>query len=303
MIKATRRRFLKQVGAMGTGLMLRPPAPSLAAPLLAETAGRAFALTPIRRQSHADASIIAQLPPHATTPIEIITADGRWYQIPSGFVERVALQPIAPYQRPVIESELGFYAEMIAPVSTIRAWCAARAPISATLGYGAILYVMDRLMDDRGMVWYGLATQAQQALLGWSPALHYARWQHMTIDQRLTHLQLDTQASYLDAYQGQRLIVRLPATANGKLPKTCQVKALGLLAQGDDMPLGAPYQIQVDSDGIILGSYWHNRFVREPKEIASNIQFADKVTIELPIYAARWLYSALGSDEMVMTIE
>ncbi|MBX3080009.1 MAG: hypothetical protein KF716_00150 [Anaerolineae bacterium] len=286
---------------MGTGLVLRPSS-SLAEPFLAETVGRTFALTPIRRQPALAAPIMSHLPPHTTTPITALTADGHWYQLPDGYVQRAALQPIAPYQQPTIESDLGFYAGMIAPVSSLRAWCAARAPIIATLGYGAILYVADRLTDDRGAVWYGLAAHPQGETLGWSPALHFARWQPVSVAQRPTRLHLDMKSSHLVAYHADRPIVRLPIAMHGTPPPRCTVQAVSLTASGD-LPLGAPYQFRMGAEGRIVGSYWHNHFVREPQEFASNIQIEDKVTAELPIYAARWLYSALGSDETVMTIE
>ena len=306
MTQTTRRRFLKQIGAMGTGLMLRSPASSVVEAPLIEKVGRAFVLTPVYNQPHAEAPITAHLPPNEPTPIAATTPDGSWYQIQGGYVERGALQPIAAYQKPSIESALGFYAEMIAAVSSIRAWCAARAPIVTTLGYGAIVHVAERLTDEQGMVWYGLAAHPKQVLIGWSPALHYARWQHNVAnvaEHRPTGLQFDAQMSQLVAYQEQHVLVRLPARANGSLPKRCNVKAMVLVAQDDRLPLGTPYLLSMDSGGLIIGSYWHNHFVREPQETNSKIRIDDKVSIELPIYAARWLYTAVGSGEMAMTIE
>jgi TAT (twin-arginine translocation) pathway signal sequence len=305
MTRLSRRDFLKHSTLATAGALL--PTASAAPPLLLSyVAGRAFRMTPVHA-APASAEIAALLPADSVTPILASVAGERWFQIPGGYVPSTALQPITPYRAPALETQLGFVAEMVAPVSTLRAWCAATAPVVAKLGYGALLWALDRLVDDRGMVWYGLAAHDAAPLLGWAPALHYARWRMPHLDLAPTLLHLDPQRGQITAYAGARAIQHLPATVSGNvagvLTAPTAVRALTLLATDATLPLGTPYHMALSDGSAVRGTYAHNRFVREWQESDSMIQNARKVVIELPIEAARWVFAALGTSAVALTSE
>ena len=175
MSRLSRREFLKRSGALAGAATLRFDS---AAPPAGALAGRALTVADVH--SHADSSspVLRQLAPDSVVPIAGLSRDTEWYQIQDSFVRRELLQPILPYNRPDVIAEIGvgFWAEVIVPVSPIREWCAGAAPILARPGFGAVVYIMDRLVDDHGMAWYGIADAPGARLVGWAPALHYTPW-------------------------------------------------------------------------------------------------------------------------------
>src|SRR5262245_51241029 len=177
MNRLSRREFLKRSGTLAgaAGMALT----SRAAPAERELAGRAFTLTNVLVRPSASSPVSGQLAPDAVTAIVGISRDARWYQVPGGFVPRESLQPILPYTRPALAEDLGrgFWAEVIAPISVVRQWCAGDAPVVARLAFGAVVYVVDRLVDDQEQVWYAISSTHESPQLGWAPALHYQPWQ------------------------------------------------------------------------------------------------------------------------------
>src|SRR5207302_6995208 len=97
----------------------------------------------------------SQLLPDTVTPM--VASNAGWYKTSDGYVRREALQPIHPYRYPAVMDSPGFWAEFVAPAGSVRQWCGSSAPIMTSLNYGAVVYVMDRLVDDRQQVWYGLS--------------------------------------------------------------------------------------------------------------------------------------------------
>src|SRR5258708_10761230 len=186
MNQLSRRSFLKQswVTACLPWLSTAPGVPDaplrLDVPSAAGFCGRAFHLTDVRAQPDRSSDVVGQLLPDSVSTLRTLSDDVRWYQLEDGpgYLLGETIQPILPYARPEVVEAVGdgFWAEMIAPISAVHEWCAGHAPIVARLGYGAMVYVLDRLRDGSGQDWYGLAASPNTDFIGWASALHYARW-------------------------------------------------------------------------------------------------------------------------------
>src|SRR5258708_10620222 len=146
----SRREFLKRTGtaAFAAPVALKSMSELVMAPSTlrstVESVGRAFDLTSVYAQPQPDSQIVAQLAPDSVNTIAEISEDQRWYRVAQGWVPHDALQPILPYQYPAIHPATpGFWAEVVAPVSAVRQWCAACAPVVARLGFLARVYFSD----------------------------------------------------------------------------------------------------------------------------------------------------------------
>src|SRR5258706_6788518 len=133
MAKLSRREFLKQTGLAGVSAGISASHIVLNLEHAAESTlpfGRAFNLSNVYSQPDSSSSVIGQLAPDGVHPIKASAVED-WYAVNDGFVVREAVQPIMPYLRPAVRKEdgAGFWAELVAPSSAIRGWCAAHAPI------------------------------------------------------------------------------------------------------------------------------------------------------------------------------
>jgi hypothetical protein len=288
----SRRAFLKQSGVIawfgpvfGATPPTSRPAVDLAFP---ELAGRAFTRTAIHADPDEAGAVFDHLLPDGVTPITGLTRDGCWVQVPGGYVRREAVQPIAPYSRPALVEAVGqgFWAEVVAPASAIREWCAGAAPVVARLGFGAVVYVVDRLTDDHDQVWYGLTGTPGSPLVGWAAALHYAPWNPGQPDPRTSSIHLLLQQNELAILDGARPIGQA-ATYGPRLPAgLTTLRAVQPGAPLDAVtPLGLPWLMRLGTGQRLYGAYWHNRFGA----------MSDGPDIELPTFAARWLHGWLAS--------
>jgi hypothetical protein len=298
MPKLSRRDFLKQTGVMGAAFGIPTSLPQVPTrpdenllPL-----GRVFHLTDVHVRPDVHSQVVGELAPdsvHDITP----TKSADWYQVERGYVPRQAVQPIGPYVRPELThpQSVGFWAELIAPTSTLRAWCAGHAPIVTRLGYGAVVYVMDYLRDDRGAMWYGLAADSDAELVGWTNALHFTEWDENAVSVPLAHeplIRIDTHQQALQVYDGPRELFRsrLSSPLLSKSQTSITViqpgGALGGIDSNDSIEadglLGVSWLMSLGQSTPIYGAYWHSRFGDAVTQV--------KNRIELPIFAARWLY-------------
>jgi hypothetical protein len=291
----TRRQFLKRSGAVA---LFGLNAPALAhvsdgeAPYMI---GRVFTLADVFTRPDPSSGVCGRLLPDAVVPI-LDTLEtrrnGGWYRIaqPAGYVPCQALQPILPYSRPEVVETVGdgLWAEVIAPYSAVQQWCAGPAPIVARLGFGAVVYVVDRLVDDHRQVWYGLSDAPDSALVGWSPALQYAPyapWQPEKQDQ-LSALVL--RRGELLVYGGRRLLARIKTYGPALTTMTTTIRALQPgAALNSVIPLGLPWLMQLAGGPRVYGAFWHNRV---------GVARGDSLDIELSTLAARWLYARLANS-------
>jgi hypothetical protein len=189
----------------------------------------------------------------------------------------------------------GFWAELVAPTSAIREWCAATAPIVTRLAFGAVVYVMDRMVDDRRQVWYGLAESPGGALVGWATALHYAKWAQTekTETAQYPNASLLIQRGELRMIENGRILARTPIRSGrlSQMRTTVSLEQPGT-ARDTATPLGVPWVMRLGTGQRMYGAFWHNQFS----------DASDGIDIELPIFAVRWLYNWLASREQTVTL-
>lgn len=286
----SRRVFIQQAGVASAGALIGVTVgaaeTSASVPDLSERWGRAFAVTPVRNAPDHHAPLVRTLHPDAVTPIQQAVAEGRWYQLPDGYVPRPSLQPITPVTATAAHHALnsGTYVEVAAPASAVRGWAGAHAPIRARLGHGAVVYVADSIVDDRGMRWLGVTESHDMPLVGWSPAAHYAplHTAHKTTSN--LRLNIEIASAQMSVIHRDRRLAHVPA----------------VLSQDETpIPFGTPHRLTLMSAGLTIlmhGVYWHNDFVREAQETRSMNEITGKVRLELPTYAARWLWTLCAND-------
>jgi hypothetical protein len=191
-----------------------------------------------------------------------------------------------------VSETVDFWATLIAPVSTVKAWCAAHAPIVTRLGFGAVVYVIDRMVDDSQHVWYGVTAEPGSPLIGWTPALHYTKWT-LTAGATLAEplIRIDTYKRQLVVYDRRTAIAAASICSPLLKPGTTTMKRVQPGAAVDaSRPLGLPWLMRLDSGYPVHGAFWHNDF----GEIGTG------TSIELTTFAARWLYERLQSDVKVV---
>lgn len=242
---------------------------------------RAFGLTPV--YDRPGGAAIGSLAPDS---VHIVRAMGEWFHTEHGFVPRTAMQPISPYVPPPIESHTTApsWAELVAPSSAVRAWCDSRAPILATLGYGAVVRVLGTLNDDRGSVWYEMKR-------GWVVASHFASIEYPSITLRQQragsvgqlHLAISLRDHILRLYIANQLLLQSPYYGGVTLAPTL-IEAIRPETPGDLS--GLPWQMRLGSDVTMRGAWNHNCFglsggradVELPPEVAKAIYY--RVSLE-----------------------
>jgi hypothetical protein len=287
----SRREFLKRSGLFAASV------PSLLSLSAAEQpnkpfAGRAFGLTEIFSHRDSLSTVVGTLAPDSVTTVSRITPDGHWYQVAEGYVRRSAIQPILPYVRPQVSDSVGFWAEQIAPLSVVREYCAGHAPILARLGFGAMVYVTDKMVDDQGQSWYGLASDDRSELVGWAPALHYALWTRPSSAVVFDPLiKIDILRGELTGYDGGKRIAQTvirywmgPVAPAARTSITVASPGSAM----DHILLGVPWLMSVARGERVYGVFWHNQFGPTGTGLAVR-----QPAIELSTFAARWLYEFL----------
>ncbi|HLY28405.1 MAG TPA: L,D-transpeptidase, partial [Aggregatilineales bacterium] len=308
----SRREFLRRSSLLAGGGTLLPLSRFMASPAessepLVEDgkpmilAGRTLRATAIYAQPSDDARAIGQLTTDSVIEIVTHSLSAAWYGLPLGFVPRGAVQPILPYARPEIRDEIGngFWAEIVAPVSAIREWCYAHAPVVTRLGFGAVVYVTDRLLTDDGQSWYGLSRAPGSPLLGWVSALHVAEWTPPAPSHpRPAHpnILISLSQQNLSVLDGGKVLVTFPVYASGMSrietkPGYLHVVVPGT-ARSHDLPLGVPWLMATDGGQQVHGAFWHNEFGLIPGEDEKRLNGSASV-IELTTFESRWLYGWL----------
>ncbi len=290
MTRLSRREFLKRSGALaGTasiGFGSAGPAPS------GNLAGRAFTVTDVHVRPDSSSPALRQLAPDSVVPISGISRDNHWYQIDDSFVAREALQLILPYNRPVVVDAVGggFWAELVAPISPVREWCAGSAPILARPGFGAVVYVMDRMVDDHGQVWYAVSDSPGSPLAGWASALHYAPWLPAP-KIGVSSLRIAIHDAGFGVFDGERLLGQA-AIYGPRLPRidtTLRAVQPGALLGSR---FGVPWLMELATGQRLYGAYWHNRFGL----------IGDGLDVELSTFAARWLYGLVANQPAAVVV-
>lgn len=266
-----------------------------------EIAGRAFTLTEVYDAPHHNAEGIGYLLPDSVDAIVGLSDDGWWYQISPGdykadacYVPREALQPVAPYrlaENYSADDHTGYY-EVVAPLLSIREFCAGHATVLARLGYGAVVYVHDGLTDDAGQAWRAVTvTESGAGFFGWLGAA-LIRPVQTGIAPRLSApmIWIDSATSRLSVYDGDRFIGESAMYSEPLVRGAAALNASAPAAWVPEPPFARPWTMTLDSplSGPIPvnGAFWHNKFGGGRA----------KVGIDLPIIAARWLYDMVSQS-------
>lgn len=303
----TRRQFLQRTSAFAAlfGIVqgssaqaaMAPPALSalaagstLGLPKDAALLGRLFTATAVRAKPQATAKALKRLPADSLHAIQGVSPDGWWYQIADGYLPREAMQPILPYERPPQPAELhtGYY-EVIAPTTTLRRACSSYAEIVARYPFGTVVYVHDWLTDDARQTWYALSLTADgRGTFGWASALHFRRWLPQPSPLRAPTLWLEVAQQSLSLYEGEAFVGKT-AVHSGNLPVDSGTLRVRLpCARAAEPPHLHMWQMilqpRLGKPVPLYAANWHNRF-GTPNENRA---------LELPTFAARWLYDMLG---------
>ncbi|MCE7948153.1 MAG: twin-arginine translocation signal domain-containing protein [Chloroflexi bacterium CFX4] len=307
----TRRQFLQRTSAFaalfGIGQGSKAEAasapPSLTAlaagstlglPDEAPLLGRLFSATQVRAKPQATAKALKRLPADSLHAIQGVSSDGWWYQIADGYLPREAMQPILPYERPPHPTELhtGYY-EVIAPITTLRRACSPYAELVGRYPFGTVLYVHDWLTDDARQTWYALSLTADgRGAFGWASALHFRRWLPQPSPLRAPALWLEVAQQSLSLYEGEAFVGKT-AVHSGNLPPDSGTLRVRLpCARASEPPHLHMWQMllqpRLGKPVPFYAANWHNRF-GTPNTYRA---------VELPIFAARWLYNMLGGAPM-----
>ena len=270
----SRRQFLQL-----TGIAVLGRAVGLAEiPILSAAHGRALLAAPVRLQPQHTAPISHHLWPDTVLPITALP--GAWYQTSEGYIEKIHVQPMmtgASFSQSPSTSQPPFWAEVSAPVATIREWCAADAPLITRIGHGGVMQVIDQLPGDP--LWYGVADE-QGNLLGWTQA---SGWQpvNMGHTEMPLEIQIDQQSQHLRVISDSAPLVQAAMSTGqpltpGVYPIACS--SMAGTQQGDYY--GAAWQLQFGGEQSLTGVYWHNQF---------GTPFPGPA-VQVPVYLARWLY-------------
>lgn len=285
----SRRSFLQLVGASLAATALRPT------PLLLATApnevyqGRALTALPVFATRSASAAPIAHLWPDSITTI--LNSDDDWYQIAGGWVRRDGLQPMLPFDSKAYQfvHDVPFWAEVAAPVASIRAYCAADAPLVTRIGHGGVSQVIDTLPDEPNG-WYAIADQTG-GLLGWTQAVFW-RLVELEIKQEQNHtLYVDRKRGLMTAYNDINPILEAPFSEGVGLQAGDYLSRRGNIGgmRWQDVKIyeGVSWQTMFGDGQTIAGVYWHNRF-GHPVNSGPAVQITPLL--------ARWLYGWLGDN-------
>ena len=232
--------------------------------------------------------------PDAVYPIKSVS--GGWVRLPMGYLPQQAIQPMLPaHQQPF--TDFPTWAEVSAPYAAIRTYADGQAPLLARPGHGAVFRVQRSLGQ-----WLEVAVNEQS---GWVqsrqlepiPAPSQATATHALIEgSRLILYQGDQvmlQTSIVrpaDLATGDHYIAQfIPSFSNpaktNPTPSPLPMHGEGIQGRGWGYA-GIPWNLITDRGVWLHGVYWHHHFDR----------IADQPQLELPLIAARMMFSLFSSD-------
>ncbi|MCC6897023.1 MAG: hypothetical protein IT321_29660 [Anaerolineae bacterium] len=286
----TRRMFLQLVGASVAATTLRPLT-GLAAAVDADTYwGRAFTVVPVYATPNAGKSAVRQLWPDSM--VSIVDQTDNWYRLENGWVRRVDIQPMLPYKADeyVFQAQTPFWAEVAAPVASVRAYCSADAPLITRVGHGGVMQVIDALPGEPNG-WYGVADE-NGVLLGWSQGVF---WRPVTVDNGSSEgrmLRFDRQTFLMSAFDHNDLILQVPFSSREALEAGQYQVRRGAIGGGSlSGYAGVPWTMKFGQHQAIAGAYWHNQFGHTVSQGSA---------IQLTPVLARWVYGWLGDNGHIM---
>lgn len=262
----SRRTFLQFTSlsliGLQTGWSIHTEAPMIA---------RALTVVPVHRQPNTSASVIETLWPNS---VYQVVPSGNWLQVRDGFAPVTAFQPMMPPDPKALITTLPTWVEVTAPYVAIRKYCAGDAPLVEQVGHGGVLFA-DQALDD----WLHVDA-------GWIQAQHVQSANPVAVHHPATRPLLTIRNGHLEAYEDEQLVLRSICCHPDHLPHIDDIISQ-TPGTANDQHLGVPWAIN-GKWVTIHGVYWHNDF-RGATD-----------TIELPVIAARTLYSwVLGAGQQI----
>lgn len=290
----SRRTFLKLTGSMLISTILRPALAFTTDVPAVSGWGRALTALPIFHSQEPKSAVVGYLWPDSIISMDYINEN--WYAVTGGYVQRELIQPIAHGQpeEQVFQYDFPHWAEVAGPVASVRAFCAADAPLVTRIGHGGVARVVDGLPGEPNG-WYQIADD-RGTVLGWTQA---ALWRPVDIQpepaiQDERHIVIDRLNSTIVAYQAGIPVLKAGYSAGKELPEGTYQAVTGTVGggrwSGDTTYHGLPWQIRLSDDHDISGVYWHNRFG----------QPTPGPTVQIPPAIAHWLYEFIGQKTAVV---
>ncbi len=278
MPRLSRRQFLQFSGIAVLGQALGFDIPE------SSHFGRAFAATPIYHTP--DGKVSRHLWPDSVTPL--LSATESWYQVAAGYVKRTDLQPITydpTGQQPAL-IQPNTWATVNAPSASIRAWCAADAPLVTHIGHGGVLMITDYLPGDPA--WYGVGYSAGE-IIGWSQAV---QWRQAKLQANPTNpLDIVVKQRVMTIYADGKAIAQTSvATSASTLPGGSYQITPGLPGSPQAGYQGTPWLLYWGNQFTLSGVYWHNRFG----------SVVNGPTIQTTPIMAQWLYTHLSPNSRLI---
>lgn len=260
MTTLSRRQFLQFMGLTGLSTQMR----WLDTPSILQ--GRALGQVTIYRKPHVTADTLTVLWPDTVHRLDAHNAE--WLKVGEGYAPITAFQPMLTAEPNATISAFPAWAEVIAPITAIRAYCAGDAPLRRRLEHGKVVTVLRSLQDDQGRNWL-------QVVDGWLQAEHVQAVPTIPHHTKVTQLRVGQ--GVLEVYAGQRRLLRAACRTPRTLP-TCTHLVEKHPAARD----GAPWQL-IFEDIRLHGICHHHQF-------GPNATPCDDTCIELPLIVSRTLY-------------
>lgn len=227
------------------------------------------------------------------TILKLRSVDDGWYSTPDGYLPRRDLQPmqIKPASRP---AALPALIEVSAPAAAIYAYADASTAAITRIGHGGVVHAVDWLPEAIGDHGWYLVADNDGTPLGWTQAMRWRTSDSIEPIDAIDRITIDRQHHLLTAFSDAREVAYFAVSV-------ASAQAAGRYDVIDRMPsvcctheasrfYGAPWALMLSNHLQIAGAYWHNDFGTYTRSSAQ---------IELPPFAAQWLYEHLSAQAAV----
>ncbi|MCB9437554.1 MAG: hypothetical protein H6673_11280 [Anaerolineales bacterium] len=260
MTNVSRRQFLQFMGLTGLSTQLR----WLETPTALQ--GRALGRVAVLERPQLNATRLTTLWPDSVHRVSIHNAD--WLRVGQGYAPVTAFQPMLTPDPATTLTSFPAWAEVVAPVVVVRAYCAGDAPLRERLEHGQVVEVQRALQDDKGAQWLQVSN-------GWLQAEHVQAAPMSSEQGPATQLRIGQ--GMMEVFAHQKRILRAACRTPRQLP------AGGRLVQKQPATQhGEPWYLDFGSVHL-HGVCHHNQF-------GTNATPCDDNCIELPLLVARTLY-------------
>lgn len=248
--------------------------------------GRALRVVDVLSRPSASAKVVRQGWPDSV--LEIRRALNSYFEVSDGYVPQTDIQPMVRASEQIpFSGTLPFWAEVTGPVSAVRVFAAADAPLVTRVGHGGVMQVVAVLPDEPR--WIGLA-DSNGTLIGWSQASAWNPIRDLDYLDGGTLYLNRTALRWRLEHRGEVLSGGLFASGRDLLPGRYIPQKQSPGGQVDAICSGSSWRIEFGAGFDLAGTYWHNQFGRPMTGPA----------VQLPPFQARLCYECLAQDGMII---